>query len=42
MTLQKIALVTGGNKGIGLELSRNLAQAGCVVLLGARNPAVGQ
>jgi NAD(P)-dependent dehydrogenase (short-subunit alcohol dehydrogenase family) len=34
---KKIALVTGGNKGIGLELCRNLAGAGCTVLLGARN-----
>lgn len=30
---KKIALVTGGNKGIGLEISSNLASAGCVVLL---------
>lgn len=34
---KKIALVTGGNKGIGLEISRNLSSAGCTVLLGARN-----
>src|SRR5580698_7304438 len=43
----KIALVTGGNKGIGLEICRQLASAGCTVLLGARNTerglqAVGQ
>ncbi len=41
-TQKKIALVTGGNKGIGLELSRNLAGAGCTVLLGARNAERGQ
>ena len=34
---RKIALVTGGNKGLGLEISRQLAQAGFVVLLGARD-----
>ena len=28
-TAKRIALVTGGNKGIGLELSRNLSAAGC-------------
>ncbi len=38
----KIALVTGGNKGIGLEIVRNLAGAGCTVLLGARNAERGQ
>jgi NAD(P)-dependent dehydrogenase (short-subunit alcohol dehydrogenase family) len=41
-TTKKIALVTGGNKGIGLEISRNLSGAECVVLLGARNVERGQ
>src|ERR1700678_3029434 len=41
-TAKKIALVTGGNKGIGLEIVRNLAGAGCTVLLGARNAERGQ
>jgi len=36
---RKIALVTGGNKGLGLEISRQLAQAGYTVLLGARDVA---
>jgi NAD(P)-dependent dehydrogenase (short-subunit alcohol dehydrogenase family) len=36
-TAKRIALVTGANKGIGLEIARNLARAGCIVLLGARN-----
>ena len=39
---KKIALVTGGNKGIGLEAVRNLSNAGCTVLLGARNADRGQ
>jgi (+)-neomenthol dehydrogenase len=39
---KKIAMVTGGNKGIGLEICRNLAGAGCTVLLGARNAERGQ
>ena len=39
---KRIALVTGGNKGIGLEISRNLSSAGCTVLLGARNEERGR
>jgi NAD(P)-dependent dehydrogenase (short-subunit alcohol dehydrogenase family) len=39
---KRIALVTGGNKGIGLEISRNLSHAGCTVLLGARDAERGQ
>jgi NAD(P)-dependent dehydrogenase (short-subunit alcohol dehydrogenase family) len=37
----KIALVTGGNRGIGLETVKQLAQQGMHVLLGARNKAKG-
>jgi len=42
MANQKIALVTGGNKGIGFEIVRGLLRAGCRVYLGARDAAKGQ
>ncbi len=41
MDEQRVALVTGANKGIGLEAARQLAGQGCVVWLGARDPARG-
>jgi NAD(P)-dependent dehydrogenase (short-subunit alcohol dehydrogenase family) len=34
---EKVALITGANKGLGLEIARQLAQKGCTVLLGARD-----
>jgi len=42
MENKKIALVTGGNKGIGREIVRGLLRAGCRVYLGARDAAQGQ
>ena len=39
---KKIALVTGGNKGLGLETSRQLAAQGITVLLGARDLVKGE
>ncbi|WP_158862270.1 SDR family NAD(P)-dependent oxidoreductase [Leifsonia sp. AG29] len=36
-----VALVTGANQGIGLETARRLAEAGCTVYVGARNPDRG-
>ena len=41
MAEQRIALVTGGNRGIGLEICRQLAKLGIRVLLGSRDPAKG-
>jgi NAD(P)-dependent dehydrogenase (short-subunit alcohol dehydrogenase family) len=41
MAEQRIALVTGGNRGIGLEICRQLAKLGIRVLLGSRDPVKG-
>src|SRR5262245_1239164 len=39
---ERVALVTGGNRGIGFEVCRALADKGLDVLLGARDPAQGE
>jgi NAD(P)-dependent dehydrogenase (short-subunit alcohol dehydrogenase family) len=39
---EKIALVTGANKGIGKEISRQLAAKGVLVVMGARDPKRGE
>jgi len=41
MAEQRIALVTGGNRGIGLEVCRQLAALGIKVILGSRDVARG-
>nr|XP_034602919.1 uncharacterized protein LOC117863364 [Setaria viridis] len=40
-SIKRIALVTGGNKGVGLETCRQLATKGLKVVLTARNEARG-
>jgi NAD(P)-dependent dehydrogenase (short-subunit alcohol dehydrogenase family) len=40
--MKKIALVTGGNRGIGFETCRQLAEFGMHVLLTSRNPSDGE
>ena len=38
----KIAIVTGGNQGIGLAISRGLATAGATIVIANRRPVEGQ
>ncbi len=42
MSNERIALVTGANKGLGIETSRQLAQQGVLVLMGCRSVAKGR
>lgn len=40
--MKKIALITGANKGIGLETARQLATSGMTVLIGSRDLGRGE
>lgn len=40
-TDNKVALITGANKGLGLEIARQLGQQGITVVVGARDEARG-
>ncbi len=42
MTTQKVALVTGANKGLGKEIARQLGKHGFEVIVGARDEAAGK
>ena len=37
--MQRTALITGGNRGLGLETARQLAARDWRVILGSRDPA---
>jgi len=41
-TDQKVAFITGGNRGIGLETARQLAQTGVEVVIGSRDLRKGE
>jgi len=41
MIQKTVALITGANKGLGLEIARQLGKQGLVVVLGARDEAKG-
>src|SRR4029450_10174158 len=42
MSQGRVAVVTGANKGIGLEIARQLARQGITVFIGARDEARGR
>jgi NAD(P)-dependent dehydrogenase (short-subunit alcohol dehydrogenase family) len=42
MTEKTVALITGANRGLGLEIARQLGKKGLVVVLGSRDPEKGK
>lgn len=42
MSEHKVALVTGGNKGLGLEIARQLGKQGIAIVIGSRDLARGE
>ncbi len=42
MPVEKIALITGANKGIGYEIARQLGERGHIVLVGSRDETRGK
>jgi NAD(P)-dependent dehydrogenase (short-subunit alcohol dehydrogenase family) len=42
MSTQKVALITGANKGLGKEIARQLGTQGFTVVIGARDERLGQ
>jgi NAD(P)-dependent dehydrogenase (short-subunit alcohol dehydrogenase family) len=42
MSEKKVALITGANKGLGLETARQLGKLGYTVLIGSRDPLKGE
>jgi NAD(P)-dependent dehydrogenase (short-subunit alcohol dehydrogenase family) len=42
MALTRVALISGGNRGIGLEIGRQLARKGALIVIGSRDLAKGE
>ena len=41
-TEKKVAFITGGNRGLGLQTARELGKLGIVVVIGSRDPEKGK